>query len=308
MRITDIPVTYEDEDKNHHLMFPERVTMEGLEALKREQGSYHYNSQMMLNPTPEEDQVFRLDWLLYWDILPYDLKIIICVDPANTAKRHSDYTAITVHGWDSNQNWYLLDMYRDKLTSESDRWKKLLSLHKKYQTRSKTRIKVLYETIGFQLLDKHYMERQMKATGYKFPIIELAGGKLHQTSKSVRIRAIQPYFESNTFDTGTKIYIPKQAPHFSHYENKKINMVQEFLYEYEFFTPLMTHSHDDIIDTFTFPLYYEKFKNIIGSSEPKAPEEQKGVTYRDIMKGMIQYDTHSIQGGTRSVNEFIPQL
>lgn len=284
MEITEISIYFVDDDGKKYITFPNRITWQGIEDLKVRHGSYNFNGQYLMNPIPEEDQVFDLNWLRYWKHYPQGLNIMFCVDPANTAKKRSDYTAISVHGWDRYQNWYVLDLYRDKLAHEAERAKKLFSMHKKWQQRSQTKIPVLYETVGFQILDKHYLDRKMIEDKYFFPIIELKGGQLHSTSKSTRIRAIQPYFEANTYDEGKKLYLPKNCFHYSQYEKRQVDMVQELIYEIQFFTPMMTHAHDDLIDTFTFPIYTDKFKNIMASPVKKQSKRPDALTYRDVIR------------------------
>lgn len=229
--------------------------------MKKDQGSYTFSCHNLLNPIAEGDKKFRMEWIRYWDVIPDDLVIIIPVDPANTIKKRSDYTAMTVHGFDSKQNWYILDLYRDKLESEDDRALKLFELHKKWKRRSQINPIALYEAVGFQISDKSNIERKQQEQDYYFEVFPMKGGALHKNSKVERIKSLQPYFERN--QVGDKsIFIPRTCKHYSKYHKREIDMTREFLYEYEFFTPNNTHLHDDLIDTLTFPLYWERFKHI----------------------------------------------
>lgn len=256
----EIPI-YNVIEGKRYITFPSRVSDSSITAMIKDQGNYTFSCQNLLEPVAEGDKKFKLDWIRYWEEIPKALMIAFCIDPANTIKKRSDYTSISVHGWDSRQNWYFLDFFRDKLKSEDDRALKLFELHRKWKPFAQNNPPALYETIGFQVSDKHNIERKQKEFEYFFEVIEMKGGVMHNKSKMERIKALQPYFESNQYD-GKKIYIPKTAVHYSKFHQKQIDMVKEFLYEYEFFTPNNTHMHDDIMDTCTFPLYWDRFKNI----------------------------------------------
>lgn len=258
MRINTVPVLIEGNSA-----FPERLPVDKISVLKKQLGSYIFSAQMLLNPIAKEDQVFKIEWIKYWDRIPDNLIIYIAVDPASTVKKKSDYSAFTVHGFDEKQNWYRLDMYRDKLSADQ-RISQLFRLYKKWQPYSQKPIKVLYETVGFQITDKQNIEREQSKHGLKIKIIEMGSGEMKKTAKVDRISAQQPYFERG------EVLIPKQSIHYSFYESKNIDMVQEFLNEYSFF-PKSTN-HDDLLDTGSFPMYCEDWKNLRASTEEKKPE------------------------------------
>ena len=179
MRIFEIPIYVEVKGKKH-IVFPQRVSWEGMKKTELDQGSYVFSAQNLLNPVPDAEKKFRVGWLRQWTrmqnqefTLPKFLKIVICVDPANTTKKKSDHTAMSVHGWDDKQNWYLLDLYRDKLFLEDDRARKVIELHQKWQPMAQNYVPVLYETIGFQVSDKHNLERKQVELNYRFKIIEI---------------------------------------------------------------------------------------------------------------------------------------
>lgn len=270
MKIIQIPI-YETIDNKKHIIFKDRVTPELIANMEVRMGSYAFSCSNLLNPVPEADKKFRMAWVLKWKEIPPNLKIVICIDPANSKNKSSDYTAITVHGWDEKQNWYILDIYRDKLDLEDDRAKKIIELHKKWSRYSQMLPIVLYETINFQILDKHNLDRKMRSENYFFEIVEMKGGRMHKTSKMERIKSLQPYFEANEHQEAKKLYIPQNCYHYSQWEKKRIDMVQEFIYEFMFFTPNNTHKHDDILDTCTFPLYWDRFAYICADTTKAAP-------------------------------------
>lgn len=280
MKIYEIPIFHESEGKRN-IIFPERVSESDLVKMESDHGPYTFSCQYLLNPIPESEKKFVMDWLLYWDELPKFLKILMCVDPANQVKKRSDYSAISVHGWDSHQNWYILDVFRDKFLNEDQRANKVIAMHKKWSKFSQISVKVLYETLGFQILDEHNLQRKMREKEYYFQVIQMAGGILHKTRKVDRITALQPYFARNKSNEPdrqkVKIYVPRTAIHYSIYNKQNVDMMQKgFLYEYMFFTPNSTHEHDDILDTCTFPLYWDGFKTI---QADKLPDETENDGY-----------------------------
>jgi phage terminase large subunit-like protein len=189
MKIYQLPLVYKGLST-----FPKRFPMQAIQDMRKAQGSYVFSGQNLLEPVSEEDQIFRIEWVKYFDKIPTDLKIVIAVDPASSSKKRSDFTAYTVHGWDNKQNWYRLDMYRDKLSIDQ-RAIKLFDIYKKWQNIAQNKIPILYETVGFQISDKQNIERLQKNYGLHLNIIEMGGGEMHKTSKMDRIRAQQPYFE-----------------------------------------------------------------------------------------------------------------
>jgi phage terminase large subunit-like protein len=239
----------------------------------------------MLKPLSEDAEKFNDAWLRTYDdsILPPAMfRIAISVDPASTLKKKADYTSMIVHGWDTKQNWFLLDVFRDRLPGMS-RVNKLIEFHKKWAPFAQSSPKVLYETVGFQTEDKANLERVQHETGYYFPIIGMKGGEMHKTKKKNRILGLQKFFERNIADASmgfSKILIPKSRLHFSRDLNRTVDMMTFFLAEYR---TSPDSEHDDMLDALSFPLFWDEFKGVRANQK----KEQHSI-HPDSMNSMLK--------------------
>jgi phage terminase large subunit-like protein len=99
--------------------------------------------QMLLKPAGDEASGFRKDWLRFTDSKPKreGLNVYVLVDPANTKKKKSDWTAMWVIGLGRDKNYVVLDVLRDKLNLQEradalfylvSTWKPLLVAYEEY--------------------------------------------------------------------------------------------------------------------------------------------------------------------------------
>jgi len=173
---------------------------------------------------------FKKDWLKFYQTKPTldEMNIYILVDPASTKKKTSDYTVMEVIGLAPDQNYYLIDAIRDRL-SLTERAAKLFEFHRKYRP-----LKVGYEKYGMQA-DIEHCKYEMEHQNYRFSITEL-GGKV---GKVDRILCLVPPFEQG------RMWMPKTLPVIN-YEGKHLDYVEMFINdEYDAFPVPM---HDDMLD------------------------------------------------------------
>jgi predicted phage terminase large subunit-like protein len=179
---------WEGEWGKDELLFPARLNWETMENLKRSQGTSHFSAQYLLNPVPEESATFK-NFRYYdkSDIKGLKLNIFIAVDPALTEKKESDYSAMVCVGIDSQNNWYILDLWRDKVNP-----KKLIdqiffwdAIHKPIST--------AIESTAFQKTIRFFLSEEMKKRGHYIPIKELVHT---DRSKEERIKGLEPRCEA----------------------------------------------------------------------------------------------------------------
>lgn len=209
---------------------PVLLTREQLADKRREMGPYSFSSQLMMNPIADEAQGFKSDWIQYYKQTESasSFNSYILVDPANSKKRSSDYTSMWVVGLGQDDNYYVLDIIRDRLNL-TERADALFSLHKRWKPRG-----VGYEQYGMQSDIQHIQDRQAREN-YRFAITEL-GGRL---SKPDRIRQLIPLFETG------RVYMPESVFR-TDYEGKVVELVQSFIEEE--FKPFPVGLHDDMLD------------------------------------------------------------
>lgn len=205
-------------------------TRERVAEKRREQGPYVFSSQMLLDPAADRTQGFREEWIRYYegggDFSRMNKYLL--VDPANAKKKDSDYTAMVVIGLADDENYYLLDAIRDRL-SLSERGDALFRLHRRWRPKG-----VGYEAYGMQA-DIAYHQERMARENYRFEITKL-GGTLAKTD---RIRRLIPIFE------GGRFHLPETLVK-EDYEGKRRDLIVSFITEE--YMPFPVGLHDDFFD------------------------------------------------------------
>ena len=196
---------------------------------RRDMGPYTFACQMLQNPKADETQGFKPEWLRFTDDdASAGTTRYILVDPAGSKKRQSDYTAAWVVGLGKDNNYYLLDMVRDRLNL-TQRAALVMELHRRWKPKQ-----VRYEKYGLQS-DIEHIKYVQGAENYRFDIVEVGG----QTSKEDRIKRLIPLFEQG------RVYLPRSL-HKTSYEGKTEDLVQTFIeHEYKAFPVAL---HDDMLD------------------------------------------------------------
>lgn len=202
----------------------------------RDQGVYIFGCQMMLNPTADKSQGFRLDWLKRWEPRTHkNLFVFGLFDPSsgknkkNQDGKDRDYSAGWVIGYAADEKFRVLDMLRDKLTL-TERQKALEELHRFWEMEFWA-----YEEEGMQSDIAHF-EACMEQNLYDMDIIPV---KSRGLSKNDRIKRLVPLFEAG------KIILPNRLVK-ADWEGKSVNLVTSFIKEeYE---PFPVLKHDDMLD------------------------------------------------------------
>ncbi len=206
------------------LMQPERLAEK-----RREMGPYVYGTQMLLDPKGDSAQGFSADWLRFWPANHYaNLNKIILCDPANEKRKGSDYTVFMVIGLGEDENFYVINMIRDRL-SLTERANVMFQLHRDFRPEF-----VGYEKYGKDADIEHFLDR-MERENYRFSISELGG----QMGKNDRIRRLVPLFEAS------RIYLPDYCNR-RNYEGVYEDLTKVFLNDE--FLAFPVGAHDDMMD------------------------------------------------------------
>jgi len=211
------------ENKQGVLYFPTRLTKEFLASQRKDQGAYIFNSQYMLQPLNDSSSVFHPDIINKYDKAPNFTDVYIIFDPANSAKKKDDPSAIVVIGIDHKKDAFVIDYERMwKPPNEViDRLFHYIDLYK-----HKLR-KLGMETVGGYKLYMFIMKDEMKRRGVYVRIQEL---KTMQVAKNTRIESqLQPLFANGMLYIG-----------YGHSELE--NELLEFPYG----------EHDDLIDCLAY--------------------------------------------------------
>jgi len=249
------PATHDGTRHGRPVLLPKKR----LEELLREQGEYVFSAQQLLNPVAESSQGFKLEWIRYYRELPAVLNKYLLVDPANEKKETSDYTVMAVIGVDAAENYYLLDLLREKLNL-TERKAALFSMWR----RNPGILRTGYEKYGKDA-DIAYMEEEQRREGTYFAITALGG----RTSKGDRIRGLVPLFEHGRF------YLPR------HMYRAGRDLIAEFIEDE--YVPFPYGAHDDMLDCIS------RIRDADMGVHPPAPVA--GASYERLRQEMIEMNT-----------------
>jgi predicted phage terminase large subunit-like protein len=238
--------------ENNIPIFPQKFTLEKLQNIKEEQGSYIFSSQYLLDPITSDKQDFKPEWVKYYTESPKGLFITITVDPAITVHEKSDYSAIVTCGTDWNDNVYVLEASRGKWNSRElvDR---IIEVAKRYDC-----VCVGIESVGFQrMLYDDVRDKGLYA-------VELKPDT--RTSKRMKILGLQPRFERG------KIFIKKE-----------MTELEDELLHFPYC------KHDDLIDALSMHLLEDMCRapGDEPTREPNFPQRQN-MTHKKALEIMFK--------------------
>lgn len=209
---------------------PVFLSEELLAEKRRDQGPYTFGTQQLQNPVADKAMGFKEEWLTYYVSLGDTTRWnkYILVDPASSKKPSADYTVMEVIGLAPDQNYYLIDAFRDRLNL-TERTNKLFELHQMHKPAG-----VAYEKYGMQA-DIEHIESEQERRNYRFQITEV-GGTL---SKEDRIRKLIPIYEQRRF------YSPKRLMFVDH---EGVTRDYVMMFNSEEYSAFPVSVHDDMLD------------------------------------------------------------
>lgn len=207
-------------------LWPEWYTLEMREQAKRDPRVWQALYQQ--SPRPAGGAEFRREWVRYWSTQPVCPVKYITVDPASGKRPTNDYTAIWVIGLGLDQNYYALDLVRDRLNL-AERAAEVIRLHRQYRP-----LEVRYEKYGMQA-DIEHLQSEMERQSYRFNVVAVAGG----LRKEDRIRRLIPLFEAHKF------WLPASKSRTGS-DGQTVNLVERFVEEE--YLPFPVGRHDDMLD------------------------------------------------------------
>ena len=180
-----------EEDRVLDIINPRKMKVYALET---ETGNYiawgyaSSNSQYLNNPVPESDATFKREWFHYYDeteLRGRPLNKFTAVDPAISLDKEADYTTIVTVGLDHFHNWYVLDIFRDRVTPNE-------LINKLYVTYERWHpIEIGIENVAFQKVLQYALNEEGRKRKKYLPIVEV---KPENRTKDERIRGLEPLY------------------------------------------------------------------------------------------------------------------
>ena len=167
-------------------------------ALETQTGNYiawgyaSSNCQYLNDPVPDEDAVFQRQWFHYYDeteLRGRPLNKFTAVDPAISLDTEADYTSIMTIGVDHFHNWYILDIFRDRVTPKQ-------LIDQLYVTYERWHpIEVAIENVAFQKVLQYSLNEEGRKRRKYLPVVEV---KPEMRTKDERVRGLQPLYANGT--------------------------------------------------------------------------------------------------------------
>ena len=173
-------------------LWPETFSVEKLHEIKRDAGSVIFNLQYQQNAAMLKGNMFKPEWLNYYENVPNKLYVYMGIDPAISQDADADYTAIVVIGLDtSTGNIYVLDTFKDRITFKEQ---VNTAIRKSNQYKP---IRIGVERVAYQQAFEQELSRMIN-----FGVIPI---KRHQ-DKELRALKIQGLFESGKIHLKKDMY------------------------------------------------------------------------------------------------------
>ncbi len=215
------------------LLFPELFPEEAVKTLEVRLGPYRAAGQLQQRPSPKSGGEFKREWIMRYTQKPKGGNRYILVDPAGERKKNNlgekrDNTAMGVFELCADQNYYLIDAYRDRLNLQ-ERTDILFDWHRKYRP-----LGVGYESYGKDT-DIVYLNDKMEMESYRFRIQPIA----HRLAKEDRIRQLIGLFSAE------RMWLPQEL-YRTLFDGRTVDIIEQFI-ETEYL-PFPVAVFDDMFD------------------------------------------------------------
>ena len=214
--------------------------------LARIDDKYNFYGQFMQEPAPVGNGEFSKDYIQYFDpdcdtFSCKNMNIWILYDPANSKKDNADWTAMIVLGLAPDNNYYILDLIRDKLNIK-ERVAALIKLHRKWNRKGGKPPRVVIEEYGLSA-DDFDIKEGMKEENYRFSTISV-GGK----SKGVKLKKVERIRRLVRAWEAYRVYLPNKIM-YRDYKDEVRELVEELIEDELMMFPV--GKNDDMIDAWT---------------------------------------------------------
>jgi predicted phage terminase large subunit-like protein len=245
------------------LLFPERLSLEFLETIKRTQGSYIFANQYMNEVFPDGETPLKKEWLRYYQELPTNKFTFCFVDPAISTEETADFTGIVVIDCDSNKDQYLRFASRFKITP-SEIINKIFEINDHFKPQC-----IGIEDVAYQKALLYMIDGEMRRRNKVIPVTGVRPGS--DRTKEMRILSLVPLFEWGRIKIAQGLH--------------------DFEKEYSQFPK---GAHDDVIDALSLVqhiAFYPDQKGKIANDPNPNSKEYESWYIRNLLKERGREDT-----------------
>lgn len=226
--VLNLPAWDNDENPTTAL-WPEAFPLERLRQIRETLPPRDWQALYMQRPRAGTGAEFKRGWLNHYSSVSHGpMYRVMLVDPANMKRENNDFTSIWIVGLGEDENYYVLDIVRDRLNL-TERTEAVFRLHRKWKPGQ-----VRYERYGM-MADVEHIKAEMDKRSYRFSITEVGGN----TKKEDRIRRLVPLFQQG------RVWMPQQLS-YTTLDGKTLDLVHHFIEEE--FLSFPVGRHDDMLD------------------------------------------------------------
>lgn len=241
------------------LFFPEVLSEEALDKIRRRQGTGIFSKQYLNNPVSDENATFKRDKIIrkaWAEIQGRPINWYLSGDPSYYDPRgtsnYGDFASLVLVGMDYQKDLYVKHIVRKKMTYSEfiDEIFKIYT-NPKFKEQGIKDMKIIIEVIGTKSLSFELSNEQRRRNTW-LPVTEI---KSRPQSKEERIRGLAPFYEYG------HIFHIKECP-----------QIEEMEYELLHFP---SGRHDDIIDALATVLEIASPPNAKGYDESRNRSSKK---------------------------------
>jgi hypothetical protein len=173
-------------------IFPKKFNLETLKGLRDELGMFEFGAQYFLNPYPDEDMEFRMEWIQWYSEIPKVLMYVSMILDPSLGRDNSDFCGLTTTGVTSEGKIYVLDARHFRSKAELIGFEVVRALED-LKRKGVTINRFGLEAIAFQQVLQPMIEAEFKKAGIKI-MIDLITIRTQVETKGMRIKGLIPYF------------------------------------------------------------------------------------------------------------------
>lgn len=192
--IISLPAIAEKDEefrKKGEALWADHFTLDILENIKKDLGSYEFSALYQQQPIDSESQEFRKEWFKVRDaeeLRRLNTSNFLTIDTAISEKASADYTGICDNSVDK-ENFWNLRAWKVKLNPK-DLIDLIFTLHEERQYQ-----KIGIEKTIYLMAIEPFLKDEMRKRNKFLPIVEL---QHNQISKEIRIRGLIPRYQSGS--------------------------------------------------------------------------------------------------------------